>query len=279
MAFNTYGANTNPAQVSDCMDTSACQFDWTTSINCSSGKVTSVSRPIFSLNQVDIELNQNHRPVILGMCKTDTCYLDHDNDPKTFAQTHWVLVFSGHGNNPVDYLINDPAFKCSASVPLSIYSDDWTFTDLGIYRSIVPCSSLNALTPPCVSRGANPQPVQFSPQGQLGSKSLYTIASPTSVISGTVWIYTRSEITMTLEVTASSTVGNITDMVIWSDSMPNTHWQPYTPFVWLPVSDWVYVQYRDDMGNVSDTYSDTINPIGPPTAPYFEMYLSSIWKR
>lgn len=278
MAFNTFGANTDPPQLSDCMSTSACPFSWTVGASCSQGKALWISRSVFSWNILDQQLNQNHRPVILGMCKTDTCYLDHDDDPNTFATTHWVLVVSGHGSNPSDYHIHDPAFKCGANLLLSTRSSEWTFKYLGIYEGIIPCGSLTALIPPCVSRGANPQPVQFTPQTQLGSKSSETVASPASVISGTVWVYTRSAITMTLEVTASSSVGNISDMVIWSDNMPNTNWQPFTPFVWLPVSDWVYVRFRDDFGNVSEVYSDTINPVGPPTAPYFEIYLPLVWK-
>ncbi len=71
---------------------------------------------------------------------------------------------------------------------------------------------------------------------------------------------------MTLEMTATSSVGNVTDMVIWSDTMPNTNWQPFAPFVWLPVSESVFARVRDNLGNITDVFSNTINPAGPPSA-------------
>lgn len=264
MVFNSYGANTNPPQLSDCMDTSACPFSWNTGLSCSNGKVNHVSRLGFSWGRLDKEINLNHRPVILGMCKMGTCYLDYDDDPNTYAQTHWVVVLSGQGTNPEDYLINDPWFKCGANIPLATRSEDWQFVWMSVYEGTIPCSSLTAIIPPCVNRGANPQPVQFG--SNLNNTYSQMNASPSSVVSGTVWIYTRTQLTMTVEITATSSVGTVTDMLIWTDTTPNTTWQSITPFVWLPVSEYVYARFRDDLGNVSEVYSDTINPIGPPNA-------------
>lgn len=267
MVFKTFGASTNPPQLSDCMNTSACPYAWATGATCSQGKAKWVSRPDFSWAILDHQLNQNHRPILLGMCKKGTCQYDYDNDPETYSQTHWVVVLSGQGSDPANYRIHDPAFKCGASIPLSTRSEDWEFTWIGIYEGTVPCGSLTALTPPCVSRGANPQPVQLNLDQSTNDALPSQTISSASVVSGTVWIYTRTELTMTVEITATSSVGNITDVLIWSDTISNTTWQPFTPFVWLPVSNMVYASFRDDLGNVTDVYSDTINPVGPPNAP------------
>ena len=256
MVFNTFGAGTNPKELSDCKGSSACPFTWTT--NCSDNVVSKISRPSWNdlsgWNTLDQQLNQNHRPIILGMHKKG----DYDN-------TYWVVVVSGQGSNPNDYRMHDPAFKCGANLSLGARSKDYDFDYLGIYEGQVACSSLTALTPSCVGRGANPEPIARSGYRTL----LYDdkLAAPLSVISGTAWIYSMTEITMTVEITGSSSVGNLTEMRIWSDSMPDTAWQQYTPFVWLPVSDIVYARFRDDLGNATDVYSDTIHPKGPPTAP------------
>lgn len=262
MVFNTYGASTNPPQLSDCMNTSACPYAWDIGANCSQGTTRWVSRLDFkgnnwnTLNTLDQQINQYHRPVILGMHRK--------GNPD---DTHWVVVLSGQGDNPENYRVHDPGIKCGANVSLSIPRfQDYDFDYLGIYEGQVPCSSLLTLTPPCISRGANPQPVVTSTMSL--NIPLYSpiMASP-SVISGTVWLYTMTELTMTVEITATSSTGTITEMLIWSDSMPNTTWQPFTPFVWLPVSEFVYAQFRDNLGNVTGVYSDTIYPQpGPPTA-------------
>lgn len=255
MVFNTYGAYTNPAQLSDCMGTSACPYAWLAGASCSQNKARWISRPNFDWNVLDQQVNQYHRPVILGMHRKGSP-----------DDTHWVVVLSGKGNDPENYRIHDPAFKCGANITLSTRFQDYDFDYLGIYASQVPCSSLLTLTPPCVSRGTNPQPVITSTMNL--NTPLYdpSMASP-SVISGTVWLYTMTEITMTVEIMATSSVGTIEEMLIWSDSMSNTTWQPFTPFVWLPVSEFVYAQFKDNLGNVTGVYSDTIYPSGPPTGP------------
>jgi len=255
MVFNTYGAYTNPALLSDCMGTSACPYAWLAGASCSQNKARWLSRPDFDWNVLDQQLNQYHRPVILGMHRK--------GNPD---DTHWVVVFSGKGNDPENYRIHDPAFKCGANISLSARSQDYEFDYLGIYASQVPCSTLLTLTPPCVSRGANPQPIVTTTMNLNTPLHNISAASP-SIISGTVWLYTTTELTMTVEITATSSVGTIEEMLIWSDSMSNTTWQPFTPFVWLPVSEFVYAQFKDNLGNITGIYSDTLYPSGPPTGP------------
>jgi hypothetical protein len=72
---------------------------------------------------------------------------------------------------------------------------------------------------------------------------------------------------MTVQLTATSSAGNVTDMLVWTDTITNTTWQPYTSYIWLPVSDWVYARFRDALGNVSEAYSDSIHPIYSPPDP------------
>lgn len=273
MVFNMYGADTNPPQLSDCMDTSACAFSWNTSLSCSNGKINHVSRVGFSWERLDQELNQNHRAVILGMCKRGTCHLDYDDDPNTHALTHWVVVISGQGTDPEYYLMHDPWYKCGANIPLATRSQDWQFVWMSIYEGEIPCGSLSTIVPPCVNRGANPQPVRFG-SSENSTYSRLNVSS-SSVISGEVWVYTRTALTMTVEITATSSVGNIAEMLIWTDTLSNTTWQPFTPFVWLPTSEYVYARFRDNLGNVTEAYSDTINPVGPTNAP-FEIFLPVI---
>jgi hypothetical protein len=265
MVFNTYKVNTDPPQLSDCIDTNACPFHWGYAASaCSQGYVNWIRKVEFSYSLLDDELNVNHRPAILGMCKKGTCGTDSE-------QTHWVVVVSGRGNDPEDYKINDPWYKCGVNIPLATRSADWEFTWLSRYQGAIPCDSLIVEIPPCVDSGAHPQPIQFSNVNSTTQSDLDD--SDSSVISGAISIYTRDEITMTMEITASSSLGSITDMVMWSDTISNTNWQSFTPFVWMPVSDFVYVRFRDNLGNVSDVYSDTINPFGPPEAPDFKLFL------
>lgn len=280
MVFRIYGTDLNPPQLSDCMGDSACPYNWPKSPTCSSGKAKYIGRPGFDWTRLDQELNQNHRPVILGMCRNGTCQYDYDNDPNTWADTHWVVVLSGQGNDPANYRINDPAKPCSTNIPLSVRSTNYTFTWMGIYDGQVPCNALTVEVPACVARGSNPVPVQLAslPSGSGFLDDSHTSSSFTSVISGTVWIYTMTDITMTVEITAHSSISNVTQMLIWSDSISNTTWQPFTPFVWLPMSDFVYAQFQDGLGNITDVYSDTIYPVGPPTAPIFPIYLPLVRK-
>lgn len=274
MIFKNYGANTNPPALSDCMGTSACPYDWNkgaqacsedrTKWNYQNRVAWNDSSPSESWERLESEINENHRPVILGM------HLEENPE-----NTHWVVVHTGQGSDPEYYLIHDPWYKCGANIPLATRSDDWDFDWLIIYEGKNPCSSLDVVNPPCVAQGANPQPIQtssFATGSLLESISPEYDLTPNSIISGTIVLFTRTSITMTAEITASSSVGTITEMLIWSDTLSNTNWQSYTSYVWLPVSNFVYVQFRDNLGNLSETYSDTINPIGPPTAP-FEIFL------
>lgn len=268
MVFATYGADTNPQQLSDCMDNVACPYAWITgSTSCSQGKVQWVDQIPFSYSALEYQLNEKRRPVILGMHRKGS--------PE---ETHWVVVVNGHGSNPANYRMHDPAFKCGAVMTLAARSSDYDFDWLSVYEGQVPCHSLTAEIPQCVARGLNPQPIITMPDSSKNESPSALIENHvfTSVVSGTVWLHTMTEITMTVEITAVSGVGTIENVMLWTDTLSNTTWQQFTPFIWLPKSDTIYVRFQDDLGNISEVYSATIHPQGPPTALISKIFLPSV---
>lgn len=84
---------------------------------------------------------------------------------------------------------------------------------------------------------------------------------------------------MVIEVSAESSSGNVTEMLVWSDSLPNSTWQEFYPYVILPTSDWAYVQFKDEFGNLSEVVSVTTNHSAPPVAADpLSIYLPTISK-
>lgn len=124
MVFAYYGADLTPPTLSDCMGTSACPFGWAMGASCTDGKARWIEKCEFKAPdchwaRLDQELNQNKRPVILGMSQRDNA-----------DDTHWVLVTSGCGSTAGDYLIHDPLPLDGADTNLAVYSrqnyaSDW----------------------------------------------------------------------------------------------------------------------------------------------------------
>lgn len=86
-------------------------------------------------------------------------------------------------------------------------------------------------------------------------------------IKGSIMVYHVYESNVTVQLTAESTKGKITHMQVWTDSKPATDWQPFNALASLPwqPNDQVYVRFRDQYGNISETYSDSVAPRqGPP---------------
>ena len=93
-----------------------------------------------------------------------------------------------------------------------------------------------------------------------------TISTPSDVVTGEVIIYSITDKTMTVQFIAESARGNITQMMVWTDSNLAKKWQQFSTLLVLPISENVYVKYRDDLNNESQIYSDTTIPKnGPPT--------------
>lgn len=269
MLFRYYGADTTtnsttmtPPNLSDCMNSKACPFEWITGAACSNGKASNPRRDTsFSFARLNQELNQHRRPVILQMCKPKgACNWEG-------PQTHWVLVVGGQGTDPANYTIWDPWFECGQNMRLNSRSDTWDFVGMAVYDGTPTCG-FSTEVPLCAWSvapvGLPPGPsTTASEQDMVRSKNLIE----SSNVSGTAVLYRTTNITMTVHLTAQSSVGNVTEMLIWSDKISNTVWQPFAPYVWLPLSDFVYAQFRDEMGNVSAVVLDTPNPSAPPVAP------------
>ena len=283
MLFAYYGANLTPPTLSDCMGTSACPFYWSVGASCSNGQASWVNRYAFSWARLDQELNQNGRPVILGMHRGNNIY-----------DTHWVLVTNGHGSNASDYLIHDPWPLDGADTNLNIYTrQNYVFDWISVYDGQ---SAFNLgyrdtnhqyTSPPQTMRTDEyPAGVTTVPYTAIiptptpiatGSTKLSsvtpvsnTIIATSSTISGSIFVYHLSETAVTVQLAATSTVNDVTEMQVWTDSNPTSAWQTFASFAWLPwmPEDKVYARFRDGFGNISSVYSDTLYPVySPPPDP------------
>jgi hypothetical protein len=97
-------------------------------------------------------------------------------------------------------------------------------------------------------------------------KSIQYKTQNTSLVTGKVLILSITDKTMLVQFISESTKGNITQMMVWTDTNPNKEWQEFSTLLTLPVSDDVYVKYRDSENNESQIYTDvSIPPQGPPS--------------
>jgi len=242
MLFAYYGAAVTPPQLSDCMGTKACPFYWRTGAACSAGKAQWIEKYSFSWEQLDRELDQNGRPVILGM------HLEQDPD-----KTHWVLVTSGHGSNPSGYLVHDPWPLAGANTNLNVlfrsgYTPDW----LSVYAGQPGCGQVLAT------------------QAESLEPAMGSITAPGSIVTGTVVLWHADETALVVRLSATSTVGQVTHMQVWTDSHPASAWQTFDEYAWLPwqPGDRIYARFRDEFGNVSDDLSETMHPESGPPAQF-----------
>jgi hypothetical protein len=258
MLFAYYGANLTPATLNSCMGLLSCPFHWWAGANCSNDSASWVNDYLFSWQRLEQELNENGRPVLLEMRRV--------TDPR---QTHWVVMISGTGDDPANYIMHDPWPLGGANMRLSTRSQDYYFTRIAVYDGEAGCSVVNFTTDASNVLDVSPVSVQFSSGDQTGNG---LTLRESSIVTGTAFFYHMTEITMTVQLTATSSVGDITEMLVWTDSDPNPVWQPFSPFAWLPVSEFIYARFRDEFGNESGVVSDSIFPIHTP--PDFEIQRS-----
>jgi len=279
MLFAYYGANLTPPELNDCMGDNACPFSWGKGATCTAGKAQWVGRYQFTWEHLDQELNQNQHPVILGMHRRSNA-----ND------THWVLVTKGNGATASNYLIHDPYPKSGADTSLGVYSKlDYVFDWISVYSgqsdsgfklmnttSIIPDNSRQIDFSQRVERSAfltataTPTPIAtVQTKSNYSIPSTYTTTVGMTIASGSILVYHVTEPAVIIQLSASSTAGDITEMQLWTDSNPTTGWQAFDSLAWLPwePNDKVYAQFRDEFGNVSDVYSDSISPVFSPPAP------------
>jgi hypothetical protein len=218
------------------MGKSACPFFWSQGASCTDARSQWGEKVPFSWSRLDQELNQNGRPVILGMHR------------KGYPlDTHWVVVISGHGNDPDNYYMHDPWFLSGREMKLITRAPDYYFDELAIYDGQSPCPAASETT---ASLEISRVPVRS--------------ISVDSVLTGAVLIHSMTEVTMTVQLIAQSSEGNVSDALVWTDTVSNTVWQPFRSLVELPVSDQVYARFRDEFGSTSGISSDTIHPIHSP---------------
>jgi hypothetical protein len=198
--------------------------------------------------------------------------------------THWVVVLSGNGSDPANYTIHDPWPIYGANMKLDVYSSrGWNFDWLSVYAGQPACKSIAAATTGQVA--LHPQPVIAATNPEVVAQGIaLTVAeaqdiTASSVITGSAWLYRMTAVTMTVQLTATTEAGDVTEMLVWTDSMTQTIWQPFSSFVYLPISDQIYARFRDASDNVSEMASDTLHPVtSPPTAP-FETFLPLILRQ
>lgn len=94
-----------------------------------------------------------------------------------------------------------------------------------------------------------------------------------SGVTGSALVVYTTDVTMTLELSAQSSAGAVSEMLIWTDTLDNTSWQPFTSYVELPISDYVFVRFRDQQGNESENKISTLNPAVGPPSPRLETYV------
>lgn len=255
MLFKYYEANLNPATLSDCMGIFACPFFWGVGASCSQGQAQYINKYSFSWNRLQTELNQNHRPVILGMHRG--------------YNTHWVVVISGSSTNPADYVIHDPWPINGANMRLNSYNS-WYFDWIAVYSGDTACQNLMGEVIVDESKGSTVADLTVSTNSQSGLSATETEVfnlSAYGTVTGTIELYRMTDVTMTLQIDASE---NATEMLVWTDNMPQTNWQPITEFVYIPVGEEIFAYFRDASGTVSEIDTDTRYP---STTPPFEPHL------
>jgi hypothetical protein len=277
MVFKYYGANLNPASLSDCMGVRACPFYWYTGAACSGGKAQWVNKYAFTWSRLERELNQNNRPVIIGMHRYRNGVLN----------THWVVAIKGSGSRTANYTIHDPWPTNGANIKLSAYNN-WWLDWIAVYKgqpcggrqtaAAVDAAAQTTFAPEPVLAAVHPELV--APQARVPVAKAEGLSrapsgglATSSVITGSAWLYRMTEMTMTVQLIADGATENVTEMLVWTDSMTQTAWQPFSTFVYLPVSDEIYARFRTESGDTSEVASDTLYPVGSPADAPFEVFL------
>jgi len=256
MLFSYYGADLTPNTLSDAMGIKACPFYWGVGATATGGKAINPSKVGFTWSQLERELNHNGRHVILGMSKG--------------SNTHWVLVTSGQGTDPADYLIHDPWPENGPDTSLDVYrKQGWTFNSLVTYDGVGVCrpSPTTVMHINLVNNGQRrPEPNAAS----IGSAALrWENEVEQGPITGSISVYHLNVDTAVVQLRATSENASITEMQVWTDSQTTPLWQPYDILAWIPWEagdDTIYARFRDKDGNISQTFQDSMWPlIGPPS--------------
>jgi hypothetical protein len=256
MVFKYYGVAVNPATLGACLGSKACPLHWVSSLSCGEGKVQWLGWPTFSWSKLEAEVKKG--PVILQANRS--------------GGMHFVVVTGGRGSDARNYIINDPAMKGGAGVRLSsLYGRGYYgFESMRLFSGIPACRTMASESLPSISEATD----VLTPDTRSERRNLTLSATP---ITGTIVMYQTTETTMTVELSAQSSSGEVTDMLIWTDTLSNTEWQPYSSHVELLISNEVYVRFRDESENISEPAMTPLDPINsPPEEPYVSLESISI---
>jgi hypothetical protein len=91
-----------------------------------------------------------------------------------------------------------------------------------------------------------------------------------SVATGSAWLYWMTAQTMTVQ--------SATEMLLWTDGMTETTWQPFSIFAVLPRGEEIYVRFQDELANTSPEAAETSYPPDSPVTAPFETYLPLVTK-
>lgn len=234
MVFRYYGVDTDPARMSDCMGKMACGFHWDSARgNCSGGKIT--GRQAYGFSWPALEQALKTGPVVLDMAKGQN--------------THYVVVISGSGNQPANYVINDPGVLHGAKLRLNSYTGrGWNLGQIHLYRGTRPVCTATALAgeAPAALAPSGPGDIYTSREAVLNSQPAIT-----ATVTGEAIVLSIDVTTFTLELSGQSDGGAITEMRLSSDTQSNTAWQPFTPHVVMQAGDAVTIELKDASGNIS----------------------------
>ncbi|MEF3273101.1 MAG: carboxypeptidase regulatory-like domain-containing protein [Chloroflexus sp.] len=230
MLLNSYGASTDPGTLNRCLgSTVACPLYWghPNVRACSGNRVSFKEWPSFSYAKLESALRDG--PVILELLNRST------------RNMHFVVVFSGSGSNPDNYVAHDPGRLNGANKPLSEVLGYWQRSmglepnDLRLYSGIPTPASLSselqAELPPLDA------PAPAAGEVVSGAAALYDAGSGSD--------------TIILELSAQSSASSVTEMRVWTSVQSSDYWQPFSPYVEVPMHERIFLQFRDALGNTS----------------------------
>lgn len=232
MLFAYYGASHDPKTLNTCLGNAACHLQWSSPVvrSCSGNKIAWVGWPALSGSAAvyaRLEQELKTRPVILEL-----------RNPRGYL--HFVVALKGSGTNPANYVVHDPGIRQGTRTSLA--------NTLRIFPGYQPAGLRIYTGTPAVSAAeiaahTTPEPLR-APELAAGEQ-----------ITGSIALYRNTETAMVLELAAQSSAGAVTAMRVWTESRPSEIWQPFAPYVQVPIDSVYYVQFRDAAGNLTPPLS------------------------
>ncbi|MDW8215399.1 MAG: NBR1-Ig-like domain-containing protein, partial [Roseiflexaceae bacterium] len=251
MIYGAYGVLHNPRTLNTCLGDDACPLRWSSfNLNsCSGSKVAFSARPAFSYQRLEEELRRG--PVIVELSNSS-------------GSQHFVVVIQGRGNDPNNYTAHDPGIRNGANQPLSKVLNFWkTYQNLNLTPHSLRTFNGTAI------------PASISDTEQILPKPEALSPTAEETITGTVTIYDTTDTTIILELAARSSTSNMIEMRVWTDQRSSDVWQPFSPYVEVPMDAVFFVQFRDAAGNASTVIEASV-PIASSNVSSQEVYLPMV---